>query len=275
MFNKRFSGIYIYIFFYLLLKLINKKLLLLAKGFNNIYLNFNLNRKLVVNSYILKNLNFEKRKYYLGYNKLMPVLKADIFMKDTLYFDDYNLRYLDIYRGLKTNEICELNLVINKLFADRLWVERSLKDFECKKYWPYLEELNLIFKKSFKILKKIIYVLKKNNIDFEIKVLFQEEEPIVEFELKNYLSKYIENMDVNKKDISFYNEINELKILDWNYTKIFVRESNEKGFTYCWLESTSYFWEKYEKDPKECVSEISKEYIYKIFLKELLNKKDI
>ena len=128
------------IFIYLLLlfkliKLINRRLLNWAANTNISYFNNNLNKELVINSFIFKNLNFNKAEtVYLGYNKIVPATNMYLDMGDSLYRNYPHLRFIDTYKGLKLNDIAELNVIIKYLLADRLFVEHCLKNKKLKEH---------------------------------------------------------------------------------------------------------------------------------------------
>lgn len=268
-----------------LIKLINARLLHWANNVNvymytysssfyiGIFSKGDLNWRLFENSYILRNLNFDKNERYLGYNKVVPVFSIDSDMMDTLYVNFYKFRYYDIYKGIYMNEICELNYIIRNLFKYRLWIEYCLSNEELKEYWIALNKLNDILKESFIIIKNILFILKKNNIMFKLIVTFISYEPILVIDL--LLENYLDNFDSYNTCLTFYEENKKLKDLHYNkYLKVYFNKE-DVNYSLCTITAKEYFLNKYEINATACLEEIRDVYINKIFLIELLDENNI
>lgn len=225
------------------------------------------NYRLLDASFIFKNLNYEKKYRYFGYNKVL-VSDGDYHMSDSMYSKDHELQYIDIAKGLRMNELDELNQIIIFIFEHRLFVEYMLKN---PKYKEYRKDLLTLQKKLvciFEVFKKILTVLRVSNVGFELNVIFDDYNPIPNIEIKN---KYRVNIKKIKKEIVLEKLIIKLNDLICEYLKReYLKRELNYGHIHAEFLDEIYF--EYDSSSELYIKNIHSKYIRDIFLKELIEK---
>lgn len=183
----------------------------------------------------------------------------------------YHLRYYDIYKGLRLNQIGELNFIIRYLLSDRLCADFNLRNpdyfqetynlspLKLKDSLIIAKEVNLKLIKAFKLLKSILSLLSQNNIPYvlhvELSGLSEPIEPNFRLELPDYYSTYIRNMKNHRNitDIDIEPELIEIQKLIHD-ALILSLHLNFSSYNY-------YFTKLYQKDPIICYREMFDSYL--------------
>ena len=154
--------------------------------------NEGLNLDVLSQSYILNKVEFGCGKgCYRGYDKILPVndtlMEGDSLYniihpygpveeakEDVIYWDGdgaTELRYMDIYKGVKMNDIGELNYVIESLCQDRLDIEYVWKKEKNKEKKEMYGKMRAEMQKACDVVTKVMRKLHEKKVE-GIKLMF-------------------------------------------------------------------------------------------------------